>query len=156
MTVVGGTGPSGLKWPIEPEARGLGADANDDMIPPPDYDSWPQDKKNAWWAEQTKRYRERETERKDRKARRPNGPQDPNTSPADKLLLFTPTPFKPTDPTKFPRRQFLYGRHYVRKYVSATIAPGDTGKTSLNLAEAIAMASGVPFLGVRFRQQYKV
>ena len=64
------------------------------------------------------------------------------------IVVFTPTPFQPRDPTKFPRRQFLYARHYARKYVSTTIAPGDVGKTALALAEAVSMALQKALLGV--------
>jgi hypothetical protein len=71
-------------------------------------------------------------------------------------IRFTPTPFTPSDPVKFPRRQFLYGRQYARKYVGTTIAASDVGKTSLVLTEFVAMASGMPLLGVYFKGPLKV
>jgi Mrp family chromosome partitioning ATPase len=74
----------------------------------------------------------------------------------DDQIVYAPTPFKPRDPAQFPRRQFLYGRHYVRKYVSMTVTPGDVGKTSLALAEAVALAANRPLLGVHFRQTCRV
>jgi hypothetical protein len=86
-------------------------------------------------------------------------PPDPGVPPIDDdepPLIFRPTPFEPRDPSKFPRRVFLYGSHYVRKYVSATIAPGGVGKSSLVLVEAIAMASGRPLLGVHVKQALNV
>jgi len=46
-------------------------------------------------------------------------------------------------------RKFLYGRHLIRGYVSATISPGGIGKTTLIMAEAIAMAANKEFLGER-------
>lgn len=55
-----------------------------------------------------------------------------------------------------PRRQWLYGRHLIRKFVSATFAPGGVGKSALALAEAMAMASGKPVLGVRPRDRLRV
>jgi len=61
------------------------------------------------------------------------------------------TPFAWQSPWKIPPRQFLYGRHYVRKYLSATIAPGGVGKSALALTEAVAMASGKPILGLQPR-----
>jgi hypothetical protein len=73
-----------------------------------------------------------------------------------KAVVYVPTPFVPRDPRTFPRRQFLYGRHYARKFVSMTVAPGDVGKTALTLTEAVAMAANMPLLGVRFRQAYRV
>jgi hypothetical protein len=74
----------------------------------------------------------------------------------EKQVVYVPTPFEPRDPSTFPRRQFLYGRHYARKFVSMTVAPGDVGKTTLKLTEAVAMAANMPLLGVRFRQAYRV
>ncbi|MDP6020824.1 MAG: AAA family ATPase, partial [Alphaproteobacteria bacterium] len=41
----------------------------------------------------------------------------------------------------------LYGRDYIRKFLTATVAPGGVGKSTLVLAEAISMASGSPILG---------
>jgi hypothetical protein len=52
------------------------------------------------------------------------------------------TPFEPIDPAAIPRREWLYGGHYIRKFVSATIAAGGVGKSALKLAEAISMAIG--------------
>jgi hypothetical protein len=74
----------------------------------------------------------------------------------EKPVVYIPTPFEPRDPRTFPRRQFLYGRHYARKFVSMTVAPGDVGKTTLTLTEAVAMAANMPLLGVHFRQAYRV
>ncbi|WP_248310853.1 AAA family ATPase [Bosea vaviloviae] len=69
--------------------------------------------------------------------------------PVRKPILATP--FVWQLPWKIPPRQFLYGRHYVRKYLSATIAPGGVGKSALALTEAVAMASGKPILGLQSR-----
>jgi hypothetical protein len=52
------------------------------------------------------------------------------------------------DPALIPPRQFLYGRHYARKFMSATVSPGGVGKSSLVIVEALAMVSGRPLLGV--------
>lgn len=51
-------------------------------------------------------------------------------------------PFVWTDPQAIPPRQWLRGRHLIRGFVSATIAPGGVGKSSLVITEAVAMASG--------------
>jgi hypothetical protein len=58
------------------------------------------------------------------------------------------TPFVWRDPASLPRREWLYGHHYVRKFVSATMAPGGVGKSSLTMVEALAIASGRPLLGM--------
>lgn len=60
-----------------------------------------------------------------------------------------PRPFKLRDPSKIPKREWIYGRHYIRKFVSATVAPGGAGKTSLSMVEAVAMASGRSLLGIK-------
>jgi hypothetical protein len=46
-----------------------------------------------------------------------------------------------------PRRQFLYGMHYMRGTVSGTIGTGGTGKSTLGLIEAMGMAVGRDLLG---------
>jgi AAA domain len=40
-----------------------------------------------------------------------------------------------------PKRAWLYGGHYIRQTVSATVAPGGWGKTTLQLYEAIEMVA---------------
>jgi hypothetical protein len=57
------------------------------------------------------------------------------------------TPFKWADPACIPQRSWLYGRHLIRGEISATLAPGGIGKTSLAVVEALAMATGLPLLG---------
>lgn len=57
------------------------------------------------------------------------------------------TPFSWADPATLPRRSWLYGRHLIRGEVSATLAPGGVGKTSLAIVEALAMVTGFPLLG---------
>lgn len=53
-------------------------------------------------------------------------------------------------------RQWVYGRHYVRQFLSATIAPSKVGKTALIVAEALAMVSGKPLLGVQVKAPRRV
>jgi hypothetical protein len=62
--------------------------------------------------------------------------------------IITATPYEWVDPRRVPRRQWLYRPHYIRKFVSVTIGPGGVAKTSLMLAEALAMVSGKPLLGI--------
>lgn len=52
------------------------------------------------------------------------------------------TPFVWRDPSTIPPRQWLHGKHYVRGYLSATIAPGGYGKSTNAIMDALAMASG--------------
>ncbi|MGO8738794.1 AAA family ATPase [Rhodoblastus sp.] len=57
-------------------------------------------------------------------------------------------PFRWIEPATIPPRQWLYGRHYIRGFVSMTVAPGGVGKSSLSIVEFLAMASGKPLLGI--------
>jgi hypothetical protein len=47
-----------------------------------------------------------------------------------------------------PRRDFVYGKHYLRGAVGVTIADGGIGKSAFVLCECIAMATGKNLLGV--------
>ena len=58
------------------------------------------------------------------------------------------TPFEYIDPSSIPPRAWIYDRHYIRKFVSTTVAPGGVGKTALKVVEALCIASGDPLLGV--------
>ena len=66
------------------------------------------------------------------------------------------TPFKFTELGAVKPRQWIYSRHLIAGYVSATISPGGVGKTTLELAEAIALATGKPILGKAVTQRRKV
>jgi RecA-family ATPase len=67
-------------------------------------------------------------------------------SPGEKVQA---TPFIYRPPETLPRRQWLYGRHYIRRFVSGTVATGGMGKSALALVEAVAMATGRDLLGYR-------
>jgi RecA-family ATPase len=61
--------------------------------------------------------------------------------------FFEPTVFEWEDPATIPVRDWIYGKHLIRRHVSATIASGAVGKTSLKIVEALALATGRPLLG---------
>ncbi len=68
-------------------------------------------------------------------------------------------PFKswePLNPLDIPERDFVYGRHYIRKFASVTVAPGGLGKSTLVLAEMIAIATGRPILGIQPKRRERV
>lgn len=67
--------------------------------------------------------------------------------------LLEPLPFEVGDFAAIPKRQWVYGRHYIRKFLSVTVAAGGTGKTALTLAEAMAMATGRDLLNVETERQ---
>lgn len=64
--------------------------------------------------------------------------------------------WKYIDPMSIPARTFLYGKHYIRKFASVTVAPGGLGKSTLVLAECIAMATGRDILGIKPATMCKV
>jgi hypothetical protein len=77
-------------------------------------------------------------------------------APQTHLTTIRATPYVWTEPETIPLRAWLYGRHLLRKFVSATVAPGAVGKSSLILAEALAMVSGRPLLGISPTQKLRV
>jgi hypothetical protein len=89
-----------------------------------------------------------EAERSRPAARREACMEGRRASDGRAAVIFTPTPVKFRDPATIPRRQFIYGRHYIRAFLSATVAPGGVGKSSLALVEAVAMAAGRSLHGI--------
>src|SRR5690606_20168468 len=70
--------------------------------------------------------------------------------PADAgATLIRPTQFHWRSPSEIEPREWLYGHHLIRKYVSATIAPGGVGKSTLTITDAVAIASGKALLGIK-------
>jgi hypothetical protein len=97
---------------------------------------------------------------------RPNGPApeaasgakastaiETNAAPPPPIAA---TPFRWIEPATIPPRRFVYGRHYIRQFVSTTVAPGGVGKSSLGIAEALAMTSGKALLGVQPKGRSRV
>jgi hypothetical protein len=60
------------------------------------------------------------------------------------------------DPTKIPRRQWLYATHIIRGFVSVLIAPGGSGKSSLTIAEILEMVTGKAMLTDKPRPPLRV
>jgi hypothetical protein len=76
---------------------------------------------------------------------------DAKSKPGENLkakLKISATPFVPVDPRSIAPRDWLYGLHYICKYIVADVSPGGGGKTSNVLVEAISMATGVDLLRV--------
>jgi RecA-family ATPase len=67
--------------------------------------------------------------------------------PKKPKCLLELRPWTPIDEASLPPREWLYGKHYQRRTVSITAAPGGFGKSSLDMVEAIAMATGRNLLG---------
>ncbi|MBB4571734.1 AAA family ATPase [Rhizobium leucaenae] len=66
------------------------------------------------------------------------------------------TSWKLLDPKSIPPREWLYGHHYIRKFVSVTVSPGGVGKTSLGMGEALSMATGRELFGAKVHQRSRV
>src|SRR5262249_59097368 len=82
------------------------------------------------------------------------GAQEQQAPPPPKR--FSIRPFAPFDLATLPPRAWLYGRHYQRRTVSATIAPGGFGKTSLCMVEAVAMGTARNLLGEQPGERFRV
>lgn len=77
-------------------------------------------------------------------------PQDAaRLEPAGDKPAILATAFVYKDPSTLPRREFAFGTHYIRKYVSVTVAPGGLGKTANSIVEALAMVTGRPLAGIK-------
>lgn len=74
----------------------------------------------------------------------------------DNASLVTATEWKWIDPRNIAPRQWVYGRHYIRKYVSLTVSPGGVGKTGKAIVEALAMATGRNLLGEEVHERARV
>lgn len=62
-------------------------------------------------------------------------------------LRIEAKPFQWRDPAELPPRQWLYGTHLIRKFLSLDIAAGGIGKSSIKIVEALAITSGRDLLG---------
>jgi RecA-family ATPase len=69
---------------------------------------------------------------------------------------FTLVSFEPFNIADLPPRAWLYGHHHQRGTVSLTVAPGGSGKTTLCMVEAVAMATGRNLLGEQPTERLKV
>lgn len=84
-------------------------------------------------------------------------PPEDDTDPAQTAAAqIKATPFEWCEPSKIAPREWVYGRHLIRRYVSTTVAPGGLGKSSLALVEAVAMVSGKDLLGERPTEPLRV
>jgi hypothetical protein len=81
--------------------------------------------------------------------------QDFNGGRRDDLVI-TPSRFVWRDPATIPPREWLYGHHLVRRFVSCTLAAGGVGKSTLLLADSLAMVTGRDLLGHAPQQPLRV
>ena len=55
-----------------------------------------------------------------------------------------------------PPRQWIYGWQFCRGFASSLVAPGDMGKTTMRLTQAVELAAGRSLLGHRIYQRCRV
>lgn len=67
-----------------------------------------------------------------------------------------PTPFVLPSEAEIPKRDWIYGRFLIRRFLSLTVAPGGTGKSALTTIEALAMATGRSLLGESVSRKLRV
>lgn len=67
-----------------------------------------------------------------------------------------PTAYDFFDASALAPRQWIYGRHYLRKFVSVLASAGGIGKTSMQIVEALSIVTGRPLLGEEVHEPCKV
>ncbi len=82
----------------------------------------------------------------------------PVPAPVPRRKLFG-APFELCAPESIEPREWVYDGHYIRQFISSTVAPGAIGKSSLALVEALDMVTGRGLLtgkptSKRFRVHY--
>jgi hypothetical protein len=80
----------------------------------------------------------------------------PGNDPRDEPTPFLPTPWKWVVPKDVSPREFLYGTHYIREFLSVGFGAPGGGKSTKRMVEAVAMASGRALLGVKPVKRLKV
>lgn len=74
----------------------------------------------------------------------------------DNVAPIQATPWAFKDPSSIPPRSWIYGTHYIRKFVSVTVSPGGVGKTSKSIVEALSMATGRDLLNETVHERARV
>lgn len=86
----------------------------------------------------------------------PENRAEPISGTRDTGARIEASPFVLVPEDQIPARDWIYGRHLIRRFVSSTIAPGGVGKSTLVFVEAMAMATGKPLLGVSIPRPLRV
>jgi hypothetical protein len=82
--------------------------------------------------------------------------QNKTASAQTQEITISATPFVWRDPAIIPPRAWLYGKHYIRKFLTCTVGLGGGGKTSELIVEALAMATRRPLLGITPAERARV
>jgi AAA domain-containing protein/bifunctional DNA primase/polymerase-like protein len=82
---------------------------------------------------------------------------EPERLKQDDRPRIRPEPFRIIDERTLPRRQWVLGGHYLMGTLTATVAPGGSGKSKLALVEGLSIALGRDLIhGERMRRGYRV
>jgi hypothetical protein len=73
-----------------------------------------------------------------------------------KPIIINFTPFIWKDASKIPMRDWLYDKHYIRKFASAMVSSGGVGKSSLLIVEALAMVTSRDLLNFQPKELLRV
>ncbi len=71
----------------------------------------------------------------------------PPVPPPASAREWTATPYRWVDPSTLPPRQYVFGSHFHRGYVSVTAGSGGAGKSMRDLVDAVSMVLGKDLLG---------
>lgn len=83
-------------------------------------------------------------------------PEAQKIDPIPKRGDILASPYHWIDPADLPRRQWMYGRSFIRKFVTVTVAPGGVGKTALSIVEALALVTGRPLIGKQVEKPSRI
>ena len=67
-----------------------------------------------------------------------------------------PTVYDFFDEAALEPRQWIYGKHYLRRFVSVLASAGGIGKTSMQIVEALSICTGRPLLGEEVKERCNV
>jgi hypothetical protein len=80
----------------------------------------------------------------------------PDKAESNNEPIITATPYVWRDPKLIVPRDFLYGYHFTRRYLSGTVAMGGVGKSSELGTEIAAMITGRDLLGIKPKRPLRV
>jgi len=99
------------------------------------------------WDEGVERLLDTAYQKFSRPSEAPPPPQAFTAEAAQAEAAAFPTVYDFFDEAALQPRQWVYGRHYLRRFVSVLASAGGVGKTSLQVVEALAICTGRPLLG---------
>ena len=146
------TSPQSPQSPAAAPHSAIADNESSDMNahPYPDgFHKWPLEERNDYFTKEAARLAAKQRTTAEIVHLEPRGDQQPTRA-------IRATPFRPRDPALIPPRRWIYGRHYIRQFLTETVAPGAYGKSALAITEALAIVTGRPLLGIMPDEQTRV